>query len=567
MGNWTGIAAFLALIFPLAFGILSFLVKKDHLRHIFIGLIASLFFFSLFFIITGDFELHTNLSFFSEPITLSFSRTPNIFYLIVIIALGLKIFETNHEPNENLLRVHNLILGVSLAFGFIAFFSGQFMIRYIALEMVGLMVALTALDSVSNLKAYTRFAAVFLILRLGDIGLWSSILILQNHTGNLNISEMITTATALPLPSRTWVLAGFLFAVLIKTAAWPLGLWLQFIETKKKSFVLWVPRILMPSLGLYLLYRIRPILQSHPAFGQVIALTVLILTVALVFSHLLGWVHINRRLFFFTITTGMAIYLSTLISSKTLSYYLWISTILRLPSILKINLRKPWFQITSAAAFLSLNAVYAVVIWPGHPPIVLAGWIFLTLISGLWYGLSSTKSQKTAKTITSDSKAIPFSDHAQIDRLLRIFPNAVHKAITRFSQRFEINFINHAFPFFSRAFTQSASFAKKHFENNLEQLWQSCVSAVVKISEGTFAIIESSFDGLWDTTSDGIIKLSESTLGQIEEGGSKRTASIIEKVMRRLNTQDEKTAMKSFRWDLIWIPVFLVIVLIFVLTS
>ncbi len=567
MGSWTGIAAFLALIFPLAFGILSFLLKKDHQKHLRTGLIAGLFLISLTFIFTGNFELNTNLSFFSEPITFSFSRTPNIFYLIVIIALGIKFFETNQKPNENLLRVHNLILGISLAFGFIAFFSGQFMIRYIALEMVGLMAALTALDSVSNLKAYTRFAAIFLILRFGDIGLWSSILILQNHTGTLNISKMISTATTLPLPSRTWVLAGFLFAVLIKTAAWPLGLWLQFIETKRKASVLWVPKILMPSLGLYLLYRILPILQSHPVFGQVIALSVLILTVALVFSHLLGWVHINRRLLIFTLTTGMAIYLSTLTSTKTLSYYLWILTVCRLPSILRIILHKSWFHIASAAAFLSLNAIYAVVIWQGHPPIILAGWIFLTLISGLWYGLSFFKTQPSAKSMTEPGKALSTSDHAQIDRLLRIFPNKVHKAITRFSQRFEIQFINHAFPFFSRAFTQSASFAKKHFENNLERLWQSCVSAVVKISEGTFNIIERSFDSLWDTTSDGIVKLSESTLGQIEEGGSQRTASIIEKAMRRLNAQDEKTAMKSFRWDLLWIPVFLVIVLIFVLTS
>jgi hypothetical protein len=566
MGNWTGIVIFLTIAFPLLFGILSLLVGKKHLKHLHIVLIVSLFIFSILILVQGSFELNTGLSFFFEPITFSFSSTPNILFLIVIIILGIKLLESDQQSNKNLLRFHSLILSVSLSFGFVAFFSGVFMIRYIALEIVGLMVALTTLDSFSNIAAYTRFGAIFLILRLGDIGLWSSILILQNHMGTLNISQMIDTATGLPVQSRLWVLAGFLFAILVKTAAWPLGIWLQFIETKEASFVHWVSKILMPSLGLYLLYRVLPIIQSQPTLDAAIAISVLILTSILILTHLFGWIYINQNLLYFTLTTGMAIYLSAFVTAETLAYYLWMLMLLRLPWILKINLDKKWGRIGNALFLLSLNTIFTLRIWQNLPPNILIGWLLLSALTVFWYGMSYIQTLKLAKTNPNGSKSV-HAFKVQADRLLRILPNAIHQAITGFSQRFEINFINYAFPFFSRVFTQSASLAKKHFENNLERLWQSCVKGIVKISEATFTAIEGSFDGLWDTTSDGIVKLSESTLGQIEEGGSKKTVSLIQNVISGLDETDERMAMKSFRWDLIWIPVFLVIVLIFVLTS
>jgi len=555
MGNWIGVVIFLNFSLPLLWGILYLFVKSKNLRALNILLFTSVFICSLYFAIAGNNEFDTRLMFFNEPITFSFSSTPNIIFMIVIIALGMKFTkDSSVSINEFFPRFHGVLLSISLSFGFMAFFSGQFMIRYIALEIVGLMAALAPLNSISDLRAYTRFGSIFLILRLGDIFLWTSILILQNHANTLNISQMIKTATELPVESSQWVLTGFLLAVMVKTAILPFGVWLQFAETDRQYMVNWLPGILMPSLGLYLLYRVLPLIQSQAIFINVLVLAILLSSLILIILDLAGWLKINRRILYLSLVTGMAIYLSAFTTTKILSTYLWFLLILRIPFFLNINLNARGVQIFNAASVSLVNTMLVLFFLQYQPVTGLIGWIALTGLIVLWYRLSNMKSQ---------TRSIEGREYW----LLNQFPDSFYKANAWFAQQVEINFINKVFPIFSQIFTQTANTIQRCLERGLENLWSCCVSGVVRISEATFNIIETGLEQLWEGSGKGMVKLSESTLVQIEDGGSKKALSLIQRMLNTLGEQDKREQLKSFRWDLIWIPICLVVILFFLLTS
>lgn len=555
MGNGIGVVTFFAFCAPLLIGILYLFVKQEHLKSLNVLLVASAFLCSLYFVGAGKNELNTGWFFFHEPITFNFSSTPNIIFLIVILALGAKFIKESASPiNAFFMRFHGVLFSIALSFGFIAFFSGQFMVRYVALEIVGLMAALTPLNSVSDLQAYTRFGAIFLILRLGDVFLWSSILILQNHANTLNISQMMTSAIGLPAESKPWVLIGFMVAVLIKTAVLPFGVWLQFIQKDKRDMVNWLSDILMPSLGYYLLYRVLPLIQSRTLFINVLAVVVLLGSLILMLADLSGWLKIDKRNIYLSLISGMAIYLSALTTPTIFSVYLCLIIILRTRTILKVN-NNAWFvRIIDTASIFLLNITFVFLFWLNQPVSIIIGWLTLTGLMILWYWFSPKESQVHCVK-------------PQTHWLVSQFPKSFYKANAWFAQRVETNFINKAFPAFRQIITQSADSTQHFLERGLEKLWDFCVNSMIRISEGTLNNIENRLEQLWEGSGRNMVKLSESTLVQIEDGGSKTTTSLIQRLLAKLGEQDRREQFKSFRWDLIWIPIFLMVILFFLLTS
>ncbi|MBN1877375.1 MAG: hypothetical protein JXA33_24335 [Anaerolineae bacterium] len=155
----------------------------------------------------------------------------------------------------------------------IAFLSNNFLGRYVALEVAGLCIALAPLLELPRGMSVARY--VYLTLRVGDAGFLAGILLLMRATGTLNITAALETGTTL-LPSQLmWLVAGFVLAVWIKVGAWPLHGWiLAGLEQSAPSLSLpsstWLYGIVMPNLGLYLLYRVTPLLIASGTLWKVL---------------------------------------------------------------------------------------------------------------------------------------------------------------------------------------------------------------------------------------------------------------------------------------------------------
>jgi NADH:ubiquinone oxidoreductase subunit 5 (subunit L)/multisubunit Na+/H+ antiporter MnhA subunit len=78
--------------------------------------------------------------------------------------------------------------------------------------------------------------------------------------GTLDISAALEAGKALDPARLNWLMAGFLLAVWAKLGGWPLHVWQQAGRRLTLFSHSWLYASLMPNLGLYLLYRVTPLL-------------------------------------------------------------------------------------------------------------------------------------------------------------------------------------------------------------------------------------------------------------------------------------------------------------------
>jgi hypothetical protein len=159
-----------------------------------------------------------------------------------------------------------------------ALLAGDFLGRYVALEIVGLCVAAVHLV-VSRGKGGARAARhTYMLLRLGDAGLLMAILLLWRLTGTLAIGDALGTATSFAgaaaggpeASALAWIGAGLALAAWVKLGAWPMQVWLE--PALDLSFLgrSWLYASVMPNLALYLLSRVSPLLAAIPVVSPVL---------------------------------------------------------------------------------------------------------------------------------------------------------------------------------------------------------------------------------------------------------------------------------------------------------
>lgn len=153
-----------------------------------------------------------------------------------------------------------MVLLIALAAANAAFLSAHFLARYVALEVVGLGIALAALIELGGMRGLRRGGLVYLLLRIGDAGLLAAILLLSARTGALEIGPALAAAPALSARALGWVTVGFALAVGVKIGLWPFHFWIRAGQSLSRPSDLWLYATVMPNLGLYLLYRIAPLL-------------------------------------------------------------------------------------------------------------------------------------------------------------------------------------------------------------------------------------------------------------------------------------------------------------------
>ncbi len=156
------------------------------------------------------------------------------------------------------------LLLLTLAAANTAFLSGHFLGRYVALEVAGVCIALVPLLALAR-DAGPRLAKfVYLVLRVGDTGFLVAMLMLMNAAGTLDIGPALESGASLDVTRLTWVILGFVLAVWVKIGAWPFEGWQQIGEQFDPASHGWTYATVMPNLGLYLLYRIMPLLALQP---------------------------------------------------------------------------------------------------------------------------------------------------------------------------------------------------------------------------------------------------------------------------------------------------------------
>jgi len=190
-------------------------------------------------------------------LTLSMASTA-LYALAITILSALALWAERRRDGRTrwMLLITPALLGATLAL-----LAGHFLLRYAALEVVALCVALAPLLAAPQ-EANSRQTgwAIYLLFRLGDVGLLAAILALYGRVGTLEIDAALAAGMELAEPRRSLIAAGFALAVWIKIGLWPFSLWLQAGRRLGYGKYAWLYLTLMPNLGLYLLYKVTPLL-------------------------------------------------------------------------------------------------------------------------------------------------------------------------------------------------------------------------------------------------------------------------------------------------------------------
>lgn len=147
----------------------------------------------------------------------------------------------------------------------VAYLSGHFLGRYVALEVVALCVAVVPLMERAERDGPQIAWAVYILLRLGDAGLMMAILLLWRITGTLDIDAALARTQGGGPSVTRWVAAGLALAVWLKMGAWPLQAWIEAAQSLSPFSRSWTFATVLPNLGFYLLYRVTPLLAARDA--------------------------------------------------------------------------------------------------------------------------------------------------------------------------------------------------------------------------------------------------------------------------------------------------------------
>ena len=151
-----------------------------------------------------------------------------------------------------------LLLALAGANG--ALLADHFLLRYVALEIAALCILLTPLAEKPTPSVDPSARGGYLLLRVGDAGLLAAILILWRAAGTLHIDPALEAGKTLAPAQLGWTTAGLVLAVWVKLGAWPFHIWGQAGRRLSLASQAWLYATVVPNLGLYLLYRVTPLL-------------------------------------------------------------------------------------------------------------------------------------------------------------------------------------------------------------------------------------------------------------------------------------------------------------------
>lgn len=554
MLNLANLLIFLTFSLPLILGILIILCKACYTRWI-LG-------FEIGFVVAGlvglgflgEQDIVSSLSFMGEPITFSISTTPILLFLGSLLVLAVMVWHHSRVGKATISRYQYVLLNLSLSFGFIAFISGQFMIRYIALDIVGLLAALTVLSQFVDSLSIKRFTFIFLLLRLGDLSLLVSILLINQHADTLDISQMINAAIDLPVSTRIWVFMGFLLAILIKLAIWPFGVWLQRARETTSGVNFWISGLLMPSLGTYLLYRVIPIISSDIFFQNFTLYLGMILIVLVMLATILQLVKFDR----FTQMSG--IYGCFLLgaaafgANQYLVYYILGLTLYRMALFFQDEATSIIVKSLVTLIPVLFNGLFIAVNFNHFPIVFTGGWVIitgLTVIWGFWI---------TCQKFVDERAKGALRDFRSGNEIAGGF---VLNSAQWLYQQLEVKLFSIGVSQLSDFFGRVVAWLYQNLEIGLFSIGVSQFgNFFVNVTTWLNTNVEQGFETVWSGIGQKLMATSEETYSRLEVDPDEKTGVLVNDALNSLDTYEQNVLRKSLQWDLAWIPLLLLVILI-----
>lgn len=185
----------------------------------------------------------------------------------------------------------------------IALTADHFLLRYVALEFTGLCLVGTMLDSQLHSESkWINLRTLFLNFRLGDLAFLVAILLMYSKLGTFQINDSLESTLNSPAEIRIITTVGLLSAVWVKMQIWPLDLWKTAISKLASRLQTWYSDILMPVLGIYLLYRTSPLIQSSELLSSSTNIAIIFASVIKILrpNGKTSLFHYNERVQFFS---------------------------------------------------------------------------------------------------------------------------------------------------------------------------------------------------------------------------------------------------------------------------
>jgi hypothetical protein len=558
MVNLSGILIILIFTLPIILGLTVSLINTPYRREWFMGLILFILFGVLGLRFLGEVDLVTPISFLGEVITLSISNAALLIYFVsLLILLGMVLIVPEDEKSQ-ISGFKLSLFSISLSFGFIAFISGQFMIRYIALDIVGLMAALMVLNPISDKKAYNRFSVIFAILRFGDLSLLASILLLNYQSNTLDISQMINSVLDLPMNIQAWIFGGFFVAVLVKTAIWPFSLWMNHAYKATRQSQFWVSGVLMPSLGYYLLYRVQPIIVSNELFKNIIWVFSALIIVMMILFDITNQNKSNGFIQMGGILTCF-LFAATVYGPKGyLSYY--IAALLIYRFLLYLREKNSSFLPSSKMIVIIpvvINVFYLGFSYRQLPPIFMAGWLSSKILIVVWDSWWRQKQTNYGEQLIRSSKAFPGED-LPWERL--------RKGALWLNRNLENKLFTKGIYSFSESFKQSAVWLNEKVEIGVfTNGFYTLSKGLENLSDWLSNSVEQGMEKLWAWVGRTLMKISESTFTKLEVDSAKKSEALLDGALNTLEDYEQNVLRKNLRLDLAWIPLFLLAIILLIL--
>ncbi|MCB2202641.1 hypothetical protein KQH56_01405 [bacterium] len=544
-----GLLVFFLFSLPILSSLLIGLVKDRFGGSILLGQVVISLTGALALFVYGEGHLSPPISFISEPIYFVVGRTPILIYCCVLFILGVLLLVYARRGKAPYSKFHSSLICLSISFGFIAFISGQFMVRYIALDIIGLLASATVIRNFDDRFGIRHFNFVFIMLRLGDLFLLAAILLIHAYAHTLDISMMIEEVAGLPIGAQGWAYVCFLLAVMVKMGAAPFAGWVKRAREITDPVSYWISGILIPALGYYLLYRILPIREAVPmlqwvTFGLgLVSLGLAYLPSARQTSHESG-------------TWTNQIYSALLISTvafTTPGQMAWLIISLLFSRIF-VTLLSPTSNLTMVFRWgfpFLVNVIFIIINLSSMPAGVLIVWFVMAVLAGYLDWRMTYRNTK----VRPDNVFVPLSDRPEGDHA--DFVAAIWKMARWINQHVEKGILNAGFEKLKSGVIGFSTWLSKNIEDRFEPVMARLGDCLLQTSE-----VEKGYDRAINWIGDQFMVLARGALAEMETKPAKEVSENLKRSMDSLKDY-EVTRKRSFRYDLIWIPVLLIIILFF----
>lgn len=518
------------LISPFILNGLLLVVNTNRLKQVLRVFLGSFVLLLVFFFSLGVYEYQLPFNFLGEQIFFRLSSTPVILFLISIAMFWFSI----DFPHPQIIDINSfskkeiVVFCLSLFAGSVALFSGQFLMRYIGLEILGFLIALIAFNKKNEKETYRDLVTIFLYLRLGDLFLLAAILMIYPYSRTLDIREMIQASSTIPLNVLIFIIIAFVISILFKTAVWPFTAWVTLFSNRERRIIHWVPKLFLPIMGYYLLYRIIPIIQSHEETQFLIGMIAFLLALSIMVGTYFSYIESDNQMSLSGLLSCFALAFSSFGSPQSLYYYLVV--IIGLSYFLDVGVQligkhTMWIS----AVFLSvINFGYLYFNIEKFPPSFVWPWVIMTLLVVVW--------QFSVNNI-----------------MLRQILNR-HLPITKIRNQ---SWRQYFYPMIGWAY-QEVEIGL--FHQDLVKV----AKVIPGISTWLYQNIEIGLDKMWITVGRWLNTISETALFQYENAGQLRVGNALNKALLWIKEKDQQAENRPLHMDLVWIPVLLIAIILFI---